>query len=83
MFKIIKQFMAYRRQVAEDRIFYGRIARLISLELRPYTMEQCLIAAARVPNIRAIDVGPLANVLLMRCGRGKATLADAIALISK
>lgn len=60
-----------------DLIRYRCFAPILSLELKPYTFENCLLAAWSCKPIPYDWMGTLAACFYIRSGRGKATLEEA------
>ena len=56
------------------------LSKLHSIELVEYSLEYCLARAAAL-GVSPEDIGVIGAAIFERCGRGKMTMKDAIALI--
>lgn len=77
--KIAYQAECWRQHCAE---YSALTQRVLGLQLAHYTFEEVAMAVLKNGSIPVQHAGPLATVLMMRTGRGKMKLDEAIARIT-
>lgn len=81
--KIIREFKKFLQWRKKQKKLNRDMMPLLSIELKAYTYDECLLAAGRDKRIPHEMVGVVAQTLYCRCSRGTGTLERALSLYGR